>query len=52
MVLYECTSCSLTFATSYQLKRHISDKHRNRVTTGDNDNSETSKMSYQEESDL
>ena len=52
MVLYECTSCSLTFATSYQLKRHISDKHQNRVTTGDNDNSETSKMSYQEEPGL
>jgi hypothetical protein len=52
MPSYQCTACSLTFANPYQLKRHISDKHRNRVTTGSNDDDETSKMSYQEEPEL
>ena len=52
MPSYQCTACSLTFANPYQLKRHISDKHRNRVTAGDNHDSGTSKMSYQEEPGL
>jgi|SRR5688572_27203112 len=52
MPSYECTACKLTFANPYHLKRHISEKHRNRVTAGDDHDSGTSKMSYQEDPDL
>ena len=52
MPSYQCTACSLIFANPYQLKRHISEKHRNRVTVGDDHDDKTSKIPYQEEPGL
>ena len=47
MTSFECTACSRTFASPYALKRHISDKHRNQVTSDSND-FRTSEMPYEE----
>src|SRR5205814_8935034 len=43
----DLTACSRTFASPYALKRHISDKHRNQVTSDSND-FRTSEMPYEE----
>ena len=47
MTSFECKACSRTFASPYALKRHISDKHRNQVTSDSND-FRTSEMPYEE----
>ena len=47
MTSFECKACSRTFASPYALKCHISDKHRNQVTSDSND-FRTSEMPYEE----
>src|SRR3954453_9164086 len=47
MTLLKCTACSVTFASPYALKSHISSKHRNRVTSDNYDN-RTLEMPFEE----